>query len=272
MQDGSTRLPFSEVEEAIAPLLRTYAPPVNQVLVTNPFLRLANDGFWAVTQRDGTPWPDTTVVPAPGRLREADPTAGFDQLSLSMLRQHPNLAVRAARMLLETNFPASIQQEVVQALGLDLEPASALAGFKEEQGLSGRRRDPEFRERVLNAYHRRCVCCGFSLRIGDGLVAVDAAHIRWHTHDGPDHVTNGVALCALHHRLFDHGVLTIDLDRRICVAESVNGEHADKVTAHHGKPASDPHTSDAKPAENFLKWHHRNVFKGRSGHRSIVTA
>jgi putative restriction endonuclease len=44
------------------------------------------------------------------------------------------------------------------------------------------------------------------------LIAVDAAHIRWHAHGGPGEVSNGLALCALHHRLFDHGAITMRED------------------------------------------------------------
>jgi len=38
--------------------------------------------------------------------------------------------------------------------------------------------------------------------------AVAPTHIRWHAHGGPDKVPNGLALCALHHRLFDHRAIT----------------------------------------------------------------
>ena len=48
-----------------------------------------------------------------------------------------------------------------------------------------------------------CCVCGFSLRLVDGLIGVDAAHIQWHSHGGPDEVPNGLALCALYHRLLD---------------------------------------------------------------------
>jgi len=58
---------------------------------------------------------------------------------------------------------------------------------------------------VLEAYLAECCVCGFSLRLVDDLIGVDAAHIRWHAHGGPDEVPNGLALCGLHHRLFDHG-------------------------------------------------------------------
>ena len=48
-------------------------------------------------------------------------------------------------------------------------------------------------------YGYRCVICGFDLRLDNDPLAVDAAHIRWHQAHGPNIVSNGLALCALHH-------------------------------------------------------------------------
>jgi hypothetical protein len=79
---------------------------------------------------------------------------------------------------------------------------------------------------VLEAYLAECYVCGFSLRLVDGLIAVDAAHIQWHSHGGPDEVPNSLALCALHHRLLDHGAITVREDLRVRVARSVAGGSA----------------------------------------------
>ena len=56
-----------------------------------------------------------------------------------------------------------------------------------------------FRERVLRAYQERCALC--SLRHQELL---DAAHITPDSHpEGDPVVSNGVALCKLHHAAFD---------------------------------------------------------------------
>jgi putative restriction endonuclease len=60
----------------------------------------------------------------------------------------------------------------------------------------------------------------------DSLNVVDAAHIRWHAHGGPDEVPNGLSLCALHHRLFDHGAITVREDLRVRVARALAGSSA----------------------------------------------
>ncbi len=49
----------------------------------------------------------------------------------------------------------------------------------------------------LQAY--QSVVCGFNVRIADSLVALEAAHIKWHQAGGPDMEYNGIALCSLHH-------------------------------------------------------------------------
>jgi predicted restriction endonuclease len=51
--------------------------------------------------------------------------------------------------------------------------------------------------------------CGFDVRLGNILIAIEAAHIKWHQAGGPDEERNGLALCSLHHKLFDRGVFTV---------------------------------------------------------------
>ena len=71
-------------------------------------------------------------------------------------------------------------------------------------------RSPRFRQAVLGAYAHRCAMCGIQLDL------VDAAHIVPHAHPrGLDIVNNGLALCALHHRSFDGGLLYVRGDYSI---------------------------------------------------------
>jgi putative restriction endonuclease len=72
---------------------------------------------------------------------------------------------------------------------------------------------------VLTAYQFQCAGCGFNVRVGDLLVFLEAAHIKWHQAGGPDSEANGVALCALHHKLFDRGAFTLSKDMKIQVSE-----------------------------------------------------
>ena len=64
-----------------------------------------------------------------------------------------------------------------------------------------------FRGRVLVAYESSCALC--RLRHPELL---DAAHIKEDSEGGEPIVTNGVAMCAIHHRAFDHLVFGIRPD------------------------------------------------------------
>lgn len=75
-------------------------------------------------------------------------------------------------------------------------------------------RDSRFRRRVLSAYAHACAACGVQL----GLL--DAAHILPFVHaESTDEVSNGVALCSLHHRAYDGALLTFDKALNFHVSE-----------------------------------------------------
>ena len=68
-------------------------------------------------------------------------------------------------------------------------------------------RSPQFRQAVLDAYENRCAMCGVQLEL------IEAAHLVPHAHpNGSDSVPNGIALCALHHKSLDTGLLYVDAD------------------------------------------------------------
>lgn len=78
--------------------------------------------------------------------------------------------------------------------------------------IAERQRATDFRERVLTAYQNRCAVCGMQLRL------VDAAHIVPVKHsESNDETSNGLCLCALHHRAFDQGLIAILPDYHIVI-------------------------------------------------------
>ena len=89
-------------------------------------------------------------------------------------------------------------------------------------------RSPQFRQAVLGAYAHRCAICGIQLDL------VDAAHIVPHAHpQGLDIVSNGLALCALHHRSFDRGLLYVRGDYSIHL-NPARVRHLRKMDRFHG--------------------------------------
>jgi putative restriction endonuclease len=70
-------------------------------------------------------------------------------------------------------------------------------------------RDARFRPLVLQAYGNCCAVCGTALKL------VDAAHIIPVSDPrGDDDVTNGLALCRLHHAAYDTGLIGVRSDYR----------------------------------------------------------
>ena len=75
---------------------------------------------------------------------------------------------------------------------------------------------PLFRTRVLHAYDQRCAVC--RLPLGQLL---DAAHIKEDAAGGEARVSNGLALCRIHHGAFDTNILGINADYKVVIKESV---------------------------------------------------
>jgi hypothetical protein len=73
-----------------------------------------------------------------------------------------------------------------------------------------------FRQKVLANFDNACAICGI-----DDLRLLDAAHIVSWTDDPANRLNpqNGLALCALHHRALDCGILQFNPDATIVVTE-----------------------------------------------------
>lgn len=74
----------------------------------------------------------------------------------------------------------------------------------------------EFRRRVVDAYRQRCALC--SLRHRELL---DAAHITADSDAGEPIVSNGLALCKLHHAAFDGFFFAVTPDYQVVVRPSI---------------------------------------------------
>lgn len=82
--------------------------------------------------------------------------------------------------------------------GLNIERQTAIINVKKKI------RDSSFKARVLTSYQNRCAFCGMQLKL------IDAAHIMPVEHNGSDETSNGISLCALHHRAYDRNLVTFN--------------------------------------------------------------
>jgi putative restriction endonuclease len=94
-------------------------------------------------------------------------------------------------------------------------------------------------------------------------VGIEAAHVRWFAFDGPDALDNGLALCALHHKLFDLGALGLNLGLRVMVSAKLSARTpaGRAVYGLHGHELT-PRPGTTLPAPIHVAWHTRQVFKG----------
>jgi putative restriction endonuclease len=93
---------------------------------------------------------------------------------------------------------------------------------------------------------------------------LEAAHIQWHTHGGPDLEPNGLSLCALHHTLFDLGAFTLEpTTLKVLFSEHALSGSRGRTgeLRHHGQELLMPVRQEAKPGREFLEWNWKNVFK-----------
>lgn len=113
-------------------------------------------------------------------------------------------------------------QFVVQIAGQQLPPRRADAEVIDitrrynERITKIRVHQPLFRSAVLVAYERRCAVCRLPF-----AELLDAAHIKGDAEGGAARVSNGLALCKLHHGAFDTNLIGISPDYVVHVRESV---------------------------------------------------
>ncbi|MDB2606979.1 HNH endonuclease [Zobellia sp.] len=79
------------------------------------------------------------------------------------------------------------------------------------QTVTKKLRDNSFKNRVLTAYSNQCSFCGVQLKL------IDAAHIVPVEHNGTDQTSNGIALCAMHHRAYDRKLIGFNEEYQIMV-------------------------------------------------------
>ena len=125
-----------------------------------------------------------------------------------------------------------------------------------------------FRNKILTAYEYRCSICSFDVRLGTTPLGLEAAHIKWHQAGGPDVESNGLALCSIHHKMFDRGAFTISKELEVIISEEVNGFLGvdEWLLNFHGKKMRSPVNPSYEPAFDYLSWHRKQVFHAPARH------
>ncbi|WP_347253198.1 phosphorothioated DNA-binding restriction endonuclease [Leminorella grimontii] len=240
-----------EVYSQLLELLTSFGPQRRSHYPSMPFWRLRGDGFWQL-QNDELCTPQKGSKEPPNReLIEHGVMGGFDAETYRLILKKPALIDKLAQQILSEHFPESVQELIANRLGFSLIDVR-------------KARDPHFRQTILRAYNYRCAVCGYDLRHDSTVVGLEAAHIKWKQYGGPCTVTNGLALCSLHHSAFDMGVISLDGDMKLLVSEGVNGSQiVEKLFWDFaGRQIGLPKSAESYPLEGFVAWHRGEVFKG----------
>jgi putative restriction endonuclease len=257
--EGTSVTRFSQLEEHLSSLINTFGPPSRTGAATSaayPFTRLRTDGIWEL---------DADVpMDVVGPLQASDVSGRFTPPIEEALRSSRRLVNRVARMLVDSQFPDTLAGDVLLQAGLDPDLVLRSDDLPLE-ATPGRSRSRAWVIDILHAWDRSCAFCGYDGQLGSSIVGIEAAHIRWFNLGGPDAVDNGLALCALHHKLFDRGALGIDDGYRVKVSNRFTGRRAASRSVYelHGVELL-PRPGTSLPGEEYVVWHNREVFKGEA--------
>lgn len=261
---GPDSVSYAEAAGPVSELVNDFGPPVSNAAAARhraamPFVHLERE-LWDLRDRVGSEIGPN--VPERGRWLLEHGAVGRLKPEAALLLSDGTTLAQAARLLLDQNFTPVLSDMILAAVGLDLEPSFEARTMS--QVARRRPRAAGFAEAVLRAYAYRCAMCEFDGRLGRNPVAIEAAHVRWHSWEGPDELTNAMALCSLHHALFDYGVVGLSPDHRIVVSpDYVGTSHAGSaVYKLDGQPILRPAHPDQPSVDVvYINWHTVQVFK-----------
>lgn len=260
---GTSRTSFAEADEPVRNLINEFGPAVRSPSTARqraamPFIHLERD-LWELRDGDsGEIGPD-----APERRQWLLDHGAQGQLrpDVERLLATPSTLAKAARLLLDQHFTPALSELICTNVGLDLTATETTAPTPPSPERTPR--SASFAERVLRAYAYTCAMCGFDGAVGRNPVGIQAAHIRWHSQHGPDQIDNGLALCVLHHTLFDLGVLgmTPTLEIQVSQLYVARSDAGRAIHALAGHPLQQPQPGQPTVDTVYVDWHSRQVFK-----------
>lgn len=162
----------------------------------------------------------------------------------------------------ETVIEALIESRgVVGNLDILEQPAVNYHGAVRRTATDVRIGQSGFRRAVLSAYSNRCCISGLA-----EPRLLNASHIVPWREDASNRLNpqNGLALSMLHDKAFDIGLITVDEQFRVVVADQ--HRHTDDeflqqcLVRYHGRPISLP--EKFMPQQAFLEHHRENIFQG----------
>ena len=274
---GEEQVHYAVIEDDLRDLLKEFGPWRERYRPQDPFWRLKNarnpeDRIWEIPNADIISEGRRSDGSSTGNARISDlrehGVGGFLQPIADQLQNDMGLRFELVARLLGSHFPVTYHADILQDVGIEWTFGWEIEIPPQPQspGPQLNPRNPRFRPEVLEAYGHRCAICGFNVTFRERSVGLEAAHIKWHSAEGPDIPQNGMALCSLHHKLFDRGLFTLSDQLAIKVSEQATPtapgfeEWLGRFDGRDIYSPSEPYLPD----EAYVQWHTAQVFKGES--------
>ena len=246
---------FKEIEEHLKLLLSRYGLKNTKSLKPEyPFVYLGSSPtLWNCSiDKRNLKNPDSVT-----RAEALESVAKFEDNFFNYL-QNVQHAKDLVWQLLNEFWPEAYHEDLLRDLGLE--------GIMNEtiiQEVQKQRRGRLFVEEVLDSYERQCAICGQSIRLGDALIGIDACHVKPIQHFGDDHVTNGIALCKIHHWALDRGAISISKEQSLLISPKLNGSRINEYFHEFAdKSIFIPRNGSLHLNEENVSYHRKYVFEG----------
>lgn len=252
--NGQREFKWLRVKKDVGALIEQFGGNA-KVEVSNPFTRLRKDLNGELWEIDGELVLGASDNPSVNSLNLINNTARFHPNFEEVINDH-TVFNKIVTDLLTQHFADTQFEDILDACGISL-----YSGFVIKRS----KRDPEFRQSVLDAYGHKCAICDYDIQFRTKIIGVEAAHIQWHNAQGPDIVSNGVALCAIHHKLLDYGAIGFNDDLELVAAHGLHGSSAlldDLIYDYVGHQISLPRNRMEEPSVEYVRWQRKEIFKG----------
>lgn len=260
-ETGTSAIKWNDAKPKLVELIREFNN-VDSVKPHDPFYRLTKDasnlgGLWhvdvAMNDRDYT-----------SKLSTFNPTGRFPQDLEQELLSDSQLANQIIRQIVEMQFEEEEYDQVLNAFGFTKDiifNSEATPVLIEFENKLEKRRKSSWPKQILEMWDFSCAFCGYGGYLDKDAVGLDAAHIRSFKKDGPDETDNGLALCVLHHRLFDRGVLGLTDNLEISISKRFRpvAEYEDHFASLIGKIIRP--VGPIEPNLTHIRWHRDLIFK-----------
>lgn len=274
---GSISRNFIEPSFELTDIFRAYLCSLKIEKISSmayPFIFLMRDGFWSLRPKSGGALQPGQVFSNMELLAQHYYGAVLDA-DLYPLLQMGVSREKLRKVLIEKYFSPNIQpllwdQAIVnnEAVNYSLSLLATVEmhpiyDFIEETSIPDSRvRRQGFRKAMLQVYDHRCALCGLRIIGADNQTGVDAVHIIPWDLSQNDRPSNSLALCKLCDWAFAEGLLSVDNEYRIMVADSVkNGpDQPGHLLALSGKTMFQPAEFKYWPSQENFEWHRKNGF------------